>query len=99
MRPTLPEGKGNMAKNKNQYKLRITGVGLRDQQSTGGVKLKNNGKKKEAPPKPYAINIRFDIDIARPLRIVSIDTGKSINEIVNNAVRDWLADKMLIPKL
>ena len=61
--------------------------------------MKNNGRKKEIQPKPYAINIRFDDDIARPLRILSIDTGKSINEIVNDAVRDWLSDKMLIPKL
>lgn len=52
---------------------------------------------KNGEKKPYAINIRFDDDIARPLRIVSIDTGKSINEIINDAVRDWLTEKMLIP--
>ncbi|NKE69870.1 hypothetical protein [Candidatus Manganitrophus noduliformans] len=57
-----------------------------------------NGKKKETQPKPYAINIRFDDDISRPLRIYSIDSDKSINEITNDAVRKLLKDLNLIPK-
>lgn len=52
--------------------------------------MKNNAQK------PYSISIRVDPDIARPLRICSIDTGLSINRIINDAVRDWLRDKMLM---